>query len=283
MKKVILFSVFIAMMGIASFSQSIGDLPATTIIIHYRLSIGYNTTTILIFPSAVQQVDRGERDLMAQKQAGVENVLKVKAARKDFQPTNLHVFTADGHVYAFDIEYVPNPLQTTYDLTRLTTTDSAESNSKGLIVLSGKPFDTQKIANDIAKIKNEKPFFSHRNRKFQMELRLQTIYRSDNILFIGFKIINRSNLPYDVDFAQLYIQDKRQLKRASTQQREITPIYRDSISCIPGKSAVEWVVAIPRLTVPEHRQFALEIYEKNGGRHIRLEVANRQLFKAKEL
>jgi len=56
---------------------------------------------------------------MAQKQPGVENVLKVKAARKDFPPTNLHVFTADGRVYAFDVSYSPNPPQTTYDLTKL--------------------------------------------------------------------------------------------------------------------------------------------------------------------
>ena len=84
MKK-IAYSVLLVMITIAAFSQPVTSvLPATASIIHYKLSVGYNTTTVLIFPAPVKQADRGERDLLAQKQPGVENVLKVKAARRDF-------------------------------------------------------------------------------------------------------------------------------------------------------------------------------------------------------
>lgn len=267
------------MMAIASFSQSIGDLPATSVIIHYKLSIGYNTTTILIFPSAVQQVDRGERDLMAQKQAGVQNVLKLKADRKDFPPTNLHVFTADGRVYAFDVVYVPDPKQTTFDLTKLATIDS--SNATGQIELSTKPLDRQKLARDIAKVKAAQSFLHSRCYNNKMEARLQAIYRADDMLYFNFKISNRSNLPYRIDFAHLIIRDKQKIKRGSIQEREIVPIFSDTIACVPNNSTILWVVAIPQLTIPEGRKIIWEMYEKNGGRHLLISFNNRELYKAR--
>jgi conjugative transposon TraN protein len=265
----------------ASYSQSTGELPATTTIIHYKLSVGYYTTTVLIFPSPIQQADRGAKELMAQKQPGVENVLKVKAARKDFPPTNLHVFTADDKVYAFDVVYASDPTKTTYDLTTLIPADSAQGNSKTQIEYSKKPFDRQKLASDIAKVKAAQPFFSTRICKNKIEAQLQKIYQSDNVLYFEFKIANESGLPYNIDFTRLYIQDRQKLKRSSIQQREVIPIYNDTVSNIPGKSVVQWVIAVPQLTIPDHRQLFWEMIEKNGGRYISLEVTNRKLLKAK--
>src|SRR5450631_4405201 len=103
MKKIVCFSLFFLVAAITCFAQLVSDsLPASTLVLHYRLAVGCTTTTVLIFPSPVKQADRGYKDLIAQKQTGVEKVLKIKAARTDFTPTNLHVFTADGKIYAFD-------------------------------------------------------------------------------------------------------------------------------------------------------------------------------------
>lgn len=284
MKKIIYCSLFLAMVTITAFSQPTSNaLPATTVLIHYKLSVGYNATTVLIFPASVKQADRGERDLLAQKQPGVENVLKVKAARKDFTPTNLHVFTSDGRVYAFDVSYTSDPVQTTYDLGKLQATGSIDDNPKDRIELSNKPLDTAKLASNIAKIKAARPFFSTHSSKYKMKVQLQTIYRSGDVLFLGLKITNRSILPYTIDFSKLYIRDKKRAKRSSIQEREITPLYRDPVSTIPGKSPVQWAIAIPQMTIPEHRQLVWEMEEKNGGRYLMLEIKNQQLFKAREL
>jgi len=283
MKKIV-YSIFLVMITIASFSQPVTNaLPASTVLIHYKLAVGYNTTTILIFPSAVKQADRGERDLLAQKQPGVENVLKVKAARRDFPPTNLHVFTADGRVYAFDVSYTTGPVQTTYDLGKLETTSSADDNPKERIELSNKPLDTAELARSIAQVKAARPFFSTHSSKYKMKVQLQTIYRSEDILFLGLEITNRSTLPYPIDFTKLYIRDKKRAKRSSIQEREIIPLYRETISTIPGKSTVQWVVAISQLTIPEHRQLTWEMDEDNGGRHLALKLKNRFIFQAKLL
>lgn len=283
MKKIVFISLLLLAIATTTFSQpGINNLPASTNIIHYKLTVGYSTTTILIFPAPVKQADRGYKDLIAQKQPGMENVLKIKAARKDFIPTNLHVFTGDGRIYAFDVSYSPDPPQTTYDLSKLDSVGKQDGPPE-IIEFSKKGLDNEQLAKSVEKVRQAKSVFSSSTRKYRMKLQLQTIYLSGNILLFGFEIANRSNLPYNIDFTRLYIRDKQKVKRSSLQQRDIIPLYKDTATSIAGNAAVKWVVAVPKFTIPDHRQLVLEVYEKNGGRYVTLEVTNRQLFKAKTL
>jgi len=57
----------------------------------------------------------------------------------------------------------------------------------------------------------------------------------------------------------------------------------DTISTIAGKSAIQWVVAVPQLTILENRQLVWEISEKDGGRLLMLVIKNIQLLRAKGL
>src|SRR5580658_5431695 len=102
-----LFIIALTLLGIppAQSQPTSRDLPTTTLIPHYRVPVTYNSTTVLVFPAPVRPVDRGDRDVLAQKQPGADNVLKLKAARRNFPPTNLHVFTADGRLFGFDVIY----------------------------------------------------------------------------------------------------------------------------------------------------------------------------------
>ena len=282
MKKITFTSIFLLMIVLNSFSQLPSGLPSYTAITHYKLSVGYYTTTVLIFPSAIDTADRGQWDLMAQKQPGVKNVLKLKARHKDFNPTNLHVFMSNGRIYAFDVIYSSTPPQTTYDLTKLDSV-SEQDGPPEIIEFSKTGLNNEQLVKSVEKVRQSKNFFSSSTRKYRMKLQLQTIYLSDNILLFGFEIANQSNLPYDIDFARLYIRDKQKVKRSSLQQRDIMPLYKDTATSIAGNTAVKWVVAVSKFTIPDHRQLVLEVYEKNGGRYVTLEVTNRQLFKAKRL
>jgi len=283
MKKSITATIFFALIAMNSYCQPSGELPTATALSHYKLSVGYHTTTVLIFPSPVQQADRGEKDLMAQKQPGVENVLMVKAARKDFLPTNLHVFTADGRVYAFDVAYTSDPTQTTFDLTMLLKSDSVKDNPENQIELSSKPLDRNMLANNIAKVKAAKPFFSSHTRESKMKIQLQTIWVSNKILYFGLEITNRSSLPYDIDFIRLYIQQKKMVTRSSIQERDIIPIYIDTIANIPAKSTVQWAFAIPLFTIYNKCKLVIQVEEKNGGRKLVLQIKNHQLLRSKQI
>jgi conjugative transposon TraN protein len=261
--------------------QAARELPDYTLVPHYSLRINYNTTTVLIFPSAVRPIDRGDRDIIAQKQPGVENVLKLKAARLNFPLTNLHVFTADGRLYAFDITYFDGPA-TTRDLSRLLLPTSGNATDP-LILLSGEPVNTDQMNEYVRKVKQlhgSHVLSAHRDR---MTVRLENIGLAENLLFFRLSIVNRSNLDYAIDFTRLYIRDREKAKRSSVQEKEILPVYQDTAGTIVGKSSITRVIAVPAFTLADNKQCRIEIYEKNGGRSLTLRIKNRHLFNVKKL
>ncbi len=145
MKPILYLSIFLSLNLFCHAQSAEISLPSATLIPHYVLTVSYNSTTVLIFPAAVkpQPIDRGDRDILAQKQPGVENVLKLKAARKSFPPTNLHVFTADGRVYAFDVFYTDS-LASTRDLTLLAS-PANYANRTSLAILSAEPLNSDQM------------------------------------------------------------------------------------------------------------------------------------------
>jgi len=281
---------FLIMAGLGLKAQPVTHtLPPITYIEHYTIPIGYDVTTILIFPSSLipgRPGDKGksDREFIVQKQQGVENVLKLKAARKDFTSSNMHVFTSDGKIYAFDICFSPSPVYTTFDLRKLSLSekpDGARENSN--IILSNTPFDDSQIQSIISDIDTSKPFLSKKSRKYLMTLQLKTIHTRGDFIFLGFVIKNKSDLSYPIDFVRTYITDQQKIKRASNQENEILPVFKDTTSLIDGHSKIQYVLAIPRFTLADYKQFRIELFEKNGARNLVLSINNRQLLKAKPL
>ena len=82
----------------------------------HALEITYNKTSSVIFPAVIKSVDKGSRDVLAQKAKGVENVLQLKAARENFPETNLTVITADGTLHQFTVNYSRQPKSLSVDL-----------------------------------------------------------------------------------------------------------------------------------------------------------------------
>src|SRR3954447_10378262 len=74
-----------------------------------HLSVTYNKTTNLIFPYAVQSIDRGSKDILVQQPKGTENIVQLKADKADFSQTNLSVITIDGKLYSFTVDYGVQP------------------------------------------------------------------------------------------------------------------------------------------------------------------------------
>ena len=78
----------------------------------YALEVTFDKTTHVIFPAAIRYVDLGSADLLAAKADGTENVLRVKAALRDFsRESNLSVITEDGAYYSFNVKYADEPVK----------------------------------------------------------------------------------------------------------------------------------------------------------------------------
>lgn len=262
--------------------QNLNYLPANTVMKPYKLEIGYYTTTVLVFPAKVLVGDRGFNDIIATKEKDLANVLKIKAARKNFNPTNLHVFTADCRIYPFEICYSDHPSSFTFDLINLGQMDSESLKDPG-IIFSGPRISDSRLQRELNQIKTAKPFFSKSAHKYEMKLRLKSIYVSGDRMYFGLELTNKSNLTYDLDFTRTYIQDEQKVKRSSFQETEIIPVYKDSLRTVLGGTKSELFIAVPKFTLSDNKRFRIELFEKNGGRDFFLEIKNHQLLRARNL
>lgn len=75
-----------------------------------RVEVAYSKTVHILFPSQVKYVDLGSTDIIAGKAVDAENVVRVKAAVRNFaDETNFSVITADGRFYNFNAVYSDEP------------------------------------------------------------------------------------------------------------------------------------------------------------------------------
>ncbi len=279
MKKLISFTVMALSIAIVHAQYDSRNLPLITNVIPFKLEVGYNFNTAIAFPGTIKKAYWGYKDIMAMEVPEVKNILLVKAAKKNFDPTNLQVFTLDGKIYVFNITYSDSPSRTTFDLRKAN--EEIMESSTSPISFSDQPLNDLQLEELMKKVRNSRKFISKAATRSDMTLRLKGIYFNNNLLFFSFQLFNRSNLDYDVDFMHLYIKDEHKSRRSSFQQRELIPVKRDTVNTISGQRQESFVIVVPKFTIPDKKEFYFEVYEANGGRTITLRIKNRQLLKAK--
>ncbi len=242
-----------------------------------ELEITYNKTTSLVFPAVIKSVDRGSRDILAQKAKGVENILQLKAARHAFPSTNLTVITSDGIVHEFAITYSKAPVSLVLNIG----IDSLTSGEVGTIFQTDMT-ETQ-LENYASQISNTKRSIWFRNESnHKIGLSLRGIFIKDDVIFYHFRIRNQSNINYDVDFLRFYIEDKQKVKRTASQQVDKRPLYvYGNAERVAGQSSNDVVYALEKFTIPDAKRLIIEVFEKNGGRNISLAVKNKTIVNAR--
>lgn len=242
------------------------------------LEIAYNKTTSLVFPAIIKSVDRGSRDLLAQKAKGVENILQLKAARHGFPNTNLTVITSDGKIHEFTVAYSKAPGSLVINIAN--TDNDEQVNSDLIFPTDMTETEMEKYASQIANAKRSIRFV--KESKYKIDLLLHGIYIKDNVMFYHFRIRNESNIPYDVDFLRFYIEDRQKVKRTASQQVDVKPVYvYGNDKTIKGKSTKDVVYALGKFTIPDAKRLVIEIFEMNGGRNLSLAIKNKAIVNAR--
>lgn len=114
--------------------------------------------------------------------------------------------------------------------------------------------------------------------RFSVQLRVNGIFIHQDVMYFRVLLGNNSRINYDVDQLRFFIRDQKKSKRTASQELEIMPLLATSdISKISDQSEVSLVFAIPKFTIPEKKNFTLELIEKNGGRHLELNIKNSDL------
>ena len=255
-----------------------------------QVEVSFNKTTHLIFPAPVQYVDLGSTDIIADKATGAANVVRLKAAVRDFQAeTNLTVITADGRFYAFDVRYADDPGQLSIrimnDLQAQIPEGKAPTVPVRLDALDGD--DAARIDSAMEQIyNNDKPQIKHIGyKRYGLQTLLTGIYiDSEGWLYFGIEMRNDSRIPFDIDHIRMYVRDKRLPRRTAVQDIEIVPVRRlHPLSEIDTGKPGRTVWAIPKMTIPDGKALHIDIYERGGGRHQSLRVENRDILAAKPI
>ncbi len=241
------------------------------------LTIAYNKTTSVIFPFSITSVDRGSRDVLAQKARGVENVLQVKAARKDFAETNLTVITADGVLHQFSVSYSEAPTNQTMTI--------VSNSSDASLILVKDAINERDIQSDSRAVLNQRVTGKvEQDNKYQLVLSLQDIFIHDNILYYRIFIRNKSAVNFDFKSLKFIIRDRKKVKRTSSQEIEVVPLYVGNRSeSINGYASQTMVYAAKKFTIPDGKALHINLFEENGGRNLSLRIDNKDILKAKQL
>ncbi len=254
----------------------------------YALEVTFSKTVHIIFPSAIRYVDLGSADLLAAKADGAENVLRVKAALRDFsRESNLAVITEDGAYYTFNVKYADEPIKLSVEMTDFIHDGEAVNRPNNAMEIymrelgSESPLLVKLIMKSI--YKNDKREIKHiGSKRFGIQYTLKGIYTHNGLLYFHIQLKNSSNVPFDVDYITFKIVDKKVAKRTAIQEQVIMPLRaHNNLTLIGGKRTERVVFTLPKFTIPDDKQLIIELNEKEGGRHQSFVVENADLVRAK--
>ena len=297
-----LIYLFLIVAAIAAAKVTAQTTPETPAEIHpQHIEAGFTKTVHILFPSPVTYIDIGSMDIIAGKADGAENVVRVKAAVRNFAAeTNLTVITEDGGFFTFDVHYAENPVVSTLNLTVQEPQPESMKKpaavgypqptapaSEGRVLLREvgreKPATIKRMLSDIYR-QNRTDVKGIRTKKYGIEVEVLGIYVFNDVIYIHSCISNDTNISFEVDARHFIVADRKLTKRTAQQQStlEVLRVCNDP-AVVRGHQRQRTVFALPKLTISDDKVLLLEIIEKNGARHQTVEIPAEELLEAKLL
>ncbi|REC62313.1 conjugative transposon protein TraN [Chryseobacterium pennae] len=250
----------------------------------YRLEVTYNKTTHLIFPVSIRYADLGSELLSAGIAEDAQNVLRVKAAVKDFsEETNFSVITEDGKFYNFNVIYNADPMTLNYDLKKMQ--QDGERNDEKNVQFEELGFNPPSLTEAVLKTiyQQDKRYIRHVGSKsYGIQFILKGIYVHNGKFYFHTEVKNKSNVPYLIDYCTFKIVDKQVGKRTVSQEKQLTPLREyPMMEVVSDESSAANVVLVDQFTMTDDQILRIAVYEKNGGRNQVLEIENSDLVNAK--
>ena len=274
-------------------AQTASETPAE--IRPLRIEAGFSKTVHILFPSPVTYIDIGSMDIIAGKADGAGNVVRVKAAVRNFTTeTNLTVITEDGGFFSFDVHYAENPAVSTINISapKQTTVESGSTQpepapTEGRVLLQEvgreKPATVKRVLSEIYR-QIRMDMKGVRTKKYGIGVEVLGIYVHNDVIYIHTMISNETNISFEVDARQFIVADRKLAKRTAQQQTplEILRVCNDP-TVVRGHQRQRTVFALQKFTIPDDKVLLWEIIERNGARHQTVEIPAKELLEAKLL
>lgn len=256
----------------------------------YGLEVTFDKTVHIIFPASIRYVDLGSNNIIAGKAGTSENILRVKAAVRQFETeTNMAVITEEGSYYTFNVRFADEPEKLNIEMKDFMHDGIATNrpNNSMEIYLQELGSESPRLVYLINRsiYKNDKRLVKHiGSKRFGIQYLLKGIYSHNNQLYLHTSIKNSSNVPFDVDFVRMKIVDKKIAKQTAIQEIVIYPLRAyNFISTVGGNQTERTVFTIDKITIPNDKHLIIELFEKNGGRNQSFVIENEDLLRAEEI
>ena len=265
------------------------SIPNGRVVLPYGLEVTFEKTVHLIFPAAIRYVDLGSQNIIAGKADDAENVLRVKAAVREFETeTNMSVICEDGSFYAFNVKYADEPEKLSIEMKDfLSPTEGRLPSNRADIYFkelgSESPILVKMIMKSI--YQNDKRIIKHIGAKqFGMRFLLRGLYAHNGLLYFHVRMDNESNMPYAVDFITFKVVDKKVAKHTAIQERILQPLRAfHQVMWIGAGRSERIVFALEQFTLSEDKQLEVTLYERNGSRTLTFYVEPEDLLLTKKI
>jgi conjugative transposon TraN protein len=250
----------------------------------FKMQVTYNKTSHLLFPSPIRYVDLGSDLLVANKAEPVGNVLRIKSAVRDFEEeTNFSVITEDGKFYSFDVFYSSYPDALSYDLLKMQRSNERQYIADVLFEdLRGSSSSLTELILENLYAKSRRTIKHITSRSYGIQFSVRALHVNDSKFFFTLEVKNSSNVAYDIDLVNFKIIDKKNLKRTVVQDKLLEPVrIHFPVMTAIHHSDILGIYLLNQFTLLKDQVLEIEILEKNGGRHQKVQLENTDLIHAR--
>jgi hypothetical protein len=290
MKKVlqVLGIAWLVSMGLSLQAQEPGPGYRLVGVVSLHVPVTEWKMTNLVFPVPVAAGVKVSRDVLVQRPKGVENVIELKAVKRNFLTTNLSVFGKDGRLYSFDLHYTEDTTVLNYRV--ILDGGAPMPGVPGLfsagvgdhpIMLSGLPVDGTALDKDAALL-SRRPGFLHKSASTdRVELHLRGIYLRDSLLWLCFRLVNRSSIGFTPAYMRISIEDRIRIIRTAAQKVELLPVYEGGLASVPGCSSRSLAVGLTPFALGKGKKLVVEMADVGGNRELVLEIKGKTVLRAR--
>lgn len=236
----------------------------------YDVAVNMSNTTQMFFPTDIIYCKQGNEETFSMEY--YNNMLTVCTTFEDYPTSNLFVVDKEKNCYEITLH---NDTASSYTY----------NFDDGRRFIAHIDVNTVEMDNFIRQLHAKKRnIFSVGSIKNRFEMSLANLYVYEDFIFFVFDIKNFSNIDYEVDFLQCYLCDEKKAKKTIQQDVPYDPVdQKDFTNRIRGKSENRFVLAFNKFTIPDDKVFVIEMFEKNGGRHMQLSIENEYILGAENL
>ncbi|EJL68426.1 conjugative transposon protein TraN [Chryseobacterium populi] len=249
----------------------------------FRINVTYNKTSHLIFPTSIRYVDLGSDLLVANKADPIGNVLRVKSAVRDFEEeTNFSVITEDGKFYSFDASYSSYPDILSYDLVKLQRGMERQYADVLFEDLKGSSTSLIWLIMENLYRKSNRTIKHIASKSYGIKFSVRALHVNDSKFYFTLQVKNQSNVGYAIEWVNFKIVDKKNLKRTVVQDKileQVRTYFPERI--IADHSDSKGIYMLDQFTLLKDQVLEIEILEKNGGRHLKVQLENEDIVHAR--